>query len=157
MAEFKQFPAFQLPGIPDRWYTADYFEYNIGPGAGGAAGALAAGAVAFSSFTVQKDANFEWVYTTFFATLDGSTPPDVDNIQVPVSVLITDGGSGRILMNQAVPISSLAGCGRQPYVLPQCRYLMGASTINFNWTNFGAVKYDNISLTLHGRKLFDVS
>jgi hypothetical protein len=150
-----QFPRYR--GQDGQFYTDDYFVYNIGPGVNGAAGNLAAAATANSNLNIQADSSFEWWYTTWYAEENGSTPPNVDNLLIPVSLLITDGGSGRNLFNQAMPISTLAGPGREPYPVPKKRIFMGKSTVNFFWTNFGAVTYNNISLSLHGRKIFTLS
>jgi hypothetical protein len=140
-----------------RWYTDDYYHYNIGPGTNGAAGTIAAAATANTQFTVQADSNFEWIYSTWFGYKDGVTTPASDGIQVPISLLITDGGSGRQLMSQAVPISSMAGVGREVYVLPKRRIFMSKSTVLVVFNNFGADQYDNVSFTLHGRKIFDLT
>lgn len=150
-----QFSKWQSGG---QWYTDDYFLYNVGPGVNGAAGALGPAAAAQTQITIQADSNFEWCYTTFYAELNGATAPNVDNIMVPVSLNIVDGGSGRNLFNQAIPISTLAGVGREPYPLPKKRIFMGKSTVNFFWLNFsGAATYNNISITLHGRKIFELN
>lgn len=149
-----QFPRWR--GHDNNTYTDDYYLYNIGPGANGAAGTLNAAATANSNLTIQADSNFEWIGTTWFGYKDGVTTPASDAIQVPISLLITDGGSGRQLFSQAIPISQLAGLGREVYMLPKKRIFMSKSTVNFFWNNFGGDQYDNVSITLHGRKIFQV-
>lgn len=151
----QQFQRFK--GWDGNLYTDDYFLYNIGPGANGAAGSIANGVSANTSFTVQADSNFEWIYTTWYAELAGATAPLSDSVLVPISLLITDGGSGRQLFSQNVPITSLAGIGREPYPMPKKRIFMSKSTVNFFWTNFGPTTFNNVSITLHGRKIFDVN
>lgn len=138
-----------------RWYTDDYFNYNVGPGVNGVAGNLAAAAVANQSFTIQADSNFEWIYSTWYAEKNGETTPGSDAILVPINIQITDGGSGRMLFSQPIPMSSIAGLGREPYFLPKKRIFMGKSTVTLFFQNFGADTWNNISFTLHGRKIFD--
>jgi hypothetical protein len=140
-------------------FTSDYYIYGIGPAANGAIGAMAPGAISNQQITIQADSDFEWDYTTIYGEIDGATAsPLPDNIDIPVTVLISDGGSGRQLFSQAIPVTSLAGLGREPYILPQKRIFMGKSTVNFQFTNFsGAVTVDNLFLCLHGRKIFSLN
>src|SRR5262249_35859847 len=97
-------------------------------------------------------------YTTVYGEINGATAsPLPDNIDIPISVLITDGGSGRQLFNQPIPVTSLAGLGREPYILPQKRIFMGKSTVTFAFLNFGGVTVNNFFLSLHGRKIFSLN
>ena len=138
---------------PSGQYTEDYYIYTVGPFN------LATNATSTQSFNVQADSSFEWMYTTFYANIHSATfaTPIVDNNIIPVNVLISDGGSGRQLFSAAVPLNSLAGIGREPFVLPITRIFMSKSTVNLTFTSFDATNaWDNIQLSLHGRKLFQV-
>lgn len=151
---FHQFQKFQSGS---KWYAKDYFIYNVGPGVNGVAAAIANGATANASFQIQADSDFEWCYTTFFGYKDGATTPIADNELIPINILITDGGSGRNLFNQAMPINTFAGLGREPYQMPRPRIFMGKSSVNVFFQNFGPDTIDNFSISFHGNKIFDVS
>jgi hypothetical protein len=157
MRGVQQFPVWQ--NSQGQKFTSDYYIYGVGPGANGIRGNLAAGIAANVNITVQADSDFEWDYTTVYGEINGATAsPLPDNIDIPVSVLITDGGSGRQLFNQPIPVTSLAGLGREPYILPQKRIFMGKSTINFAFLNFdGTLTVNNLFLSLHGRKIFSLN
>lgn len=136
-----------------RQYTEDFFLYTVGPFN------LAASTTSNQSINIQADADFEWMYSTAFAFVASMTfvTPIIDNGIIPLTVLITDGGSGRNLFNAAVPLGSLAGIGREPYVMPVTRIFMAKSTINFFFTNLDTVnQWNGIQLTLHGRKIFEI-
>ena len=115
-------------------------------------GDLAAAASATQPLTFQSNSYFEAWKLTFFATLDGATQPNLDNIQVPVSVFISDTGSGKQLMNAPVPLSDIAGPGRLPFIVPGKRIFLPNSTVTFTFANFDSAQWDNILLTLHRRK-----
>lgn len=157
MRGIQQFPVWQ--NSDGAKFTSDYYIYGVGPGVNGTIGNLIAGASANVQITIQADSDFEWDYTTVYAEIDAATAsPLPDNIDIPVTVLISDGGSGRQLFNQPIPVTTLAGLGREPYILPQKRIFMGKSTVTFNFTNFdGALQVDNLFLSLHGRKIFSLS
>lgn len=157
MRGIQQFPVWQ--NQQGQKFTSDYYIYGVGPGSNGAIGNLASGVTANTQITIQADSDFEWDYTTVYGEINGATAsPLPDNIDIPVSVLISDGGSGRQLFNQNIPITSLAGLGREPYILPQKRIFMGKSTVNFSFTNFsGSLTVNNLFLSLHGRKIFSLN
>ena len=138
-------------------YTSDYFAYNIGPGANGAAGNLAAAAIAQQPLQFQSDSYFEAWAITYSAMLDGATEPDVDNIFCPVTVFIADAGSGKQLFNQIIPLSQMAGPARQPFMIPGRRIFLPTSTVTFTFNNPDGTQWNSISLTLHGRKIFDIT
>lgn len=157
MRGIQQFPVWK--NAEGQKFTSDYYIYGVGPGTNGVIGNLASGVTANVSITIQADSDFEWDYTTVYGEINGATAsPLPDNIDIPVSVLITDGGSGRQLFNQNIPVTSLAGLGREPYILPQKRIFMGKSTVNFSFTNFsGSLTVNNLFLSLHGRKIFSLN
>ena len=156
LSGISQFP--QWSNQNGQKFTSDYFVYGVGPAANGAIGNMAGAAVANSQITIQADSDFEWDYTSIYAEINDATLTTAfDNIDIPITVQITDGGSGRQLFNQPIPVTSLAGLGRQPYILPQKRIFMGKSTVNFFFTNLSGTQINNIMLSLHGRKIFSLS
>lgn len=138
-----------VPGSGGK-YTQDFFVYQF------ALASLAAAATATATLTIQADSDFDWLMTTASANLNGETTPWTDGIIIPVTVVITDAGSGRQLMSAGVPISGLAGNGKQPFILPIRRRFKALSTVNAVFTNYSAGEYDNIYFNLIGRKLFKV-
>ena len=93
--------------------------------------------------------------STVSANVDG-TEPQTDNIVIPVTVIITDQGSGRQLMSAGVPITAYAGNGKQPFILPIPRRFMAKSTVTLVFNNYGGDKYDNIFFNMIGRKIFSL-
>lgn len=127
----------------------DWFTYGV------SFGNLAAGAVVANNIQIQADSSFELIKLSVYGTLHGGSAPYSDGSLVECNIFITDSGSGRQLMNTPVPVNSIAGSGKLPYILPESRIFKGNSTVQFNMTNFsGTNQYDNVALSLGGRKLF---
>lgn len=131
-------------------FTEDFYTYET------SLASLAAAATATSNFTIQADSDFDWIMTTVSANIDGVTEPAPDNIIIPITVIITDQGSGRQLMSAGVPLTSYAGNGKQPFILPIPRRFMAKSTVTLVFNNYGGSKYDNIFFSMIGRKIFNL-
>jgi len=80
---------------------------------------------------------------------------DEGTIIIPlVTVVITDTGSQRQLMNAVVPLPCIAGPGERPYRLILPRLFRANSIITFNWNNYSAsTTYTNLYLIMHGFRL----
>jgi hypothetical protein len=110
---------------------------------------------------IQADSDFEWRKLTFFSELHGGTPPFLQS-QIPeLALMVTDGGSGRQLFSSATPLSSIAGNGTLPFILPVTYIFEAKSTIQLTLTNFsiagsggGASAYDNVFVSLIGNKIW---
>jgi len=154
-----QFPAWQQTGLDGitRTYTSDLFAYNVGPGANGASGNLAAGASAQSQLNFQSDSYFECWKITYNAALNAAAEPLSDQIFCPVTLFISDAGSGKQLFNQVINLSQLAGPGREPFLIPGKRIFLPSSTVTFTWNNPDATAWNLLSVTLWGRKIFDIT
>lgn len=139
---------FNKPGVQ---YTEDFYTYGIN------FGNLAFGSAAVQqSIVIQADSHFEWIMSTWFALVAGQVAPFQDQIIAPLFVQISDGGSGRQLQSAPIPLSSIAGIGRDPFYLPVPRIFLSKSQITFNLLNEDpAAGYNNIQLNLHGRKIFE--
>lgn len=134
-------------------YDEDFFMYVV------QAGTLAQNATSIQQLTIQADSHFEWIKSTYYGTLaiaNNGLPPFEDAQFPEVTVLIQDNGSGRNLTTAPVPISSMAGTGREPFILNPTRYFEAKSTVQFTFTSFATsnVAYNNVTLTLLGRKIF---
>jgi hypothetical protein len=136
-------------GGPAQW-TDDYFVYNVN------VPSLATGAISTQTFQVQADSDFEWMMTTAYGTITAPTEPYSDASVIPVTVQITDSGSARNLFLNAVPLNTIAGSGKQPYILPQPRIFQARSTVTCLFTSISANTQINIFMCFHGRKIFSL-
>jgi len=130
----------------DLW--ADLFFYPIN------FGSMAAAAVSQGTVTIQADSHFEWMKTVCQGNKNAAAEPWPDNIILPITIFITDTGSGRQLMSAALPVNLIAGRGQLPFINPEDRIFKPSATIQVTATNFGASTYDNIWFAFAGRKIF---
>lgn len=115
---------------------------------------IASAASTPSQINIDAGTDFYWVATTYQTDLSGAAT-DESGIIIPlVTVVITDTGSQRQLMNAAVPLPCIAGPGERPYRLILPRLFRANSIITFNWTNYSAsTTYTNLYLIMHGFRL----
>lgn len=134
---------------PKLQYVRDYYIYTA------KIGNMAASAVVNTSLPISADADFEWIKSTAFATLNGGTAPFTNAQVTECAVLLTDSGSGRQLMSAAVPVSSIFGTGELPFINPLPRLFKANSNINLQVTNLSTSNsYNNIFLNFCGYKMF---
>lgn len=67
---------------------------------------------------------------------------------------IQDTGSGRNLMNTAVPVASIFGTGQLPFILPRQRIFLANATVNVTLTNFDVAADYDLYLSFIGEKGF---
>lgn len=119
---------------------------------------LNAGAQQTVTINIEADSNFTWVKSAVFASLAGAAQTQATQVLPQVEVQIQDSGSGRLLQNLPVPVSSMAGNGQLPFVLPVPRLFKARSTISFTFTNNSAAEnYSVFALSLIGFKTFFLS
>jgi len=72
------------------------------------------------------------------------------------AILIQDTGSGRNLMNQAVPVASIfGGTGSLPFILPRQRIFVARATVSVTITNISAADdIESLRLSFVGEKGF---
>jgi NAD(P)-dependent dehydrogenase (short-subunit alcohol dehydrogenase family) len=116
--------------------------------------ALAPGATATDNIQIQADADFETQKLTYFADIAAAAQTVTTQVIPLITVLITDAGSGRQLMNVATAIPALFGDGKIPFILPTSRIFAARSNITFQVSNFDAAVTYNLRLSLIGTKLF---
>ena len=126
----------------------DFFTYEID------FAALAPAAQANGSIQIQADSDFKWLKSAYYADIAAAAFTATTRPIPSVTVQITDGGSGRNLMNQAVPVPSLFGIGELPFILPIPRVFKANSTINISVTNFDAAETYNLRMSFIGLKQF---
>jgi hypothetical protein len=104
---------------------------------------------------IEADSDFLIQKLAQMTDINGA-PQTVTTEVVPiVKVVIVDTGSGRQLMNQAVPVPSLFGSGKLPYILPTPKLFVKNSRINVTVENFSSgTNYANLFLSFEGKKIF---
>lgn len=131
-----------------------YTYTNILAAAAGA-NALASGvASAPVNTAIQADAAFLWTATTYYATTANAAVTVSSTVSPNVTVLMVDTGSGRQLMDAAVPLTSIAGDGKFPYLLPLPRLIAPNSNLQCTYTNFDAAAGYNLFVSFHGFKIY---
>ncbi|MES9859104.1 MAG: hypothetical protein ABW166_21335 [Sedimenticola sp.] len=116
---------------------------------------LAGGASAIGSINIQADSDFVVQKLTYFVT--AATPAgvtDSSRIIPPITVQITDSGSGRNLFEAPVPLSNVFGIGELPFILPKPKLFLARSTISISVTNLTASTEYDLYLSLIGYKVF---
>lgn len=116
--------------------------------------AIANGATASGNINIQADSDFVVQKLTYFADIAAAVQTDSSRVIPLVSVLVTDTGSGRNLMESALPISNLFGTGEIPFILPQPKMFLARSTITVTLANFSAATTYNVRLSFIGYKIF---
>lgn len=109
------------------------------------------------SSQIQVDAGYDfyWLATTYQADLAGAVQTDSSRVIPLVLLLWNDSSASRNLMNNPVPLETIAGTGLEPYRLIRPRLYPANTVITFTWTSYVAsgTTYSNLYLTLHGYRL----
>lgn len=122
-----------------------------------AAIAAASAASPQQQITIQDDSAFELRRITYHAdnaaaAFTSSTVP-IGNL----TALIVNSGSGRQLMNNPVPLDSIATPpGVTPMDLPWPKVFERNSVITLTLTNFDAAGTPAVRVVFHGRKIFSM-
>lgn len=132
----------------DMYQAYDFFVYSA------SAVALAAGASQTVNFTIQAEADFMLSKMTMFADVAAAAQTESTKIVPLVSILISDTGSGRNLMDTNVAIPNIFGYGDLPFILPRQRIFVANSVVNVTFTNFSAATTYNLKLSFIGEKAF---
>lgn len=141
----------QLTQRGAKQYVEDYYVYSVN------IPILLTLASNIQTITIQADSDFEWVMSTVSGNVNGQSEPSPDSIIIPITVLITDSGSGRQLMSAPVPVTTIAGTGKQPFINPIVRTFKAKSSVTLSFTSYSASTWNNVFFDLIGRKLFDVT
>ena len=136
------------PGANPQVIAEDFYTYLI------RFQTLAAGATDNGFIQIEADSDFLIQKLTSFTDVDGTAITQETEAVPLVTTTIVDTGSGRQLMNAPVPVVSIFGSGRLPFILPTPKLFTKNSRINVNVFNFGAVDYDNLWLNFTGKKIF---
>lgn len=136
--------------VLQKYFAKDFFTYCIA-----VTSSLAPGALGSGNVTLDADADFLWQKLTVYADVadDGQTA----NTQVlpGVTLVITDTGSGRKLMNTGVPLAAIAGDGRLPFIVPTPKIFKASGQIEVSLANItDNTTYTSIYLAFIGQKCF---
>jgi hypothetical protein len=130
---------------------SDYFFYDT------SVASIAPGVSAPAQIQIDAGTDFLWLASTFFCDVGGDYPVNSELINPLITCSILDTGATKTLMNQPVPLASIASpTASFPYRLIRPRLFRANSVINFTFTSYdgNAVTYSNLHFTLHGiRKL----
>jgi len=111
------------------------------------------------NINIQADSDFRVEKLTQHSIITSAmVNPISSNEVIPnASVLITDTGSGRQIMDGAVPMISLFGNGRVPFILGTPKIFPARATITVQLTSFElqGLTYD-IRLIFIGTKIFKI-
>ena len=116
-------------------------------------GALDPGQSLPSQINIDAGTDFYWVASTisvFMAGLPYAVVQDVATDSFPLTVVITDSGSQRQLMNAPVPAGEIFGSGTLPYRLILPRLFRANSIIQFQWTSIDQTNTYQVFADLHG-------
>jgi len=116
--------------------------------------ALAAAASATQNITIQADSDFILQKLTYHANIAAAAQLSGTRIVPLVSLLITDSGSGRQIMDRAIPLVTFFGDGELPFILPNPKVFKARANITIQATNFSAATAYNLYLSFIGVKKF---
>lgn len=115
---------------------------------------LAAGANLTVNVQIDAGAPFLIVSQSYYANTANAAQTVSTAVQPNIIVLMTDTGSNRQLMDQAVPVSTIFGSGEFPYVLPEPKLMQANSQLSVQATNRDAAVGYNLYLAFNGYKLY---
>lgn len=138
----------QNPTVIVDYFVYKFAQFNIAPAANQT-----------QQVNIQSDSDFEIQQIAYHATIAAAAFTYTTRPIPNVSGILTDTGSGRQLMNAAVPLPSFASglCGENPAFLPTFKTFQRNSTIALQLFNFDAAVTYLIDVSLIGRKLFQVA
>lgn len=115
--------------------------------------AFTAAATLTGNINIQADSDFVILSTTYFVNVAAAAQTRSNQNLQNATVLLTDSGSGRQLMNQGVPVDSMFGNGQFPYVWPQPKLFASKSTLQVQVTQNEATT-QTVFLNFQGVKIF---
>lgn len=116
--------------------------------------ALAPAGVANDIINIEADSDFILQKMTYEADIAAAAFTFTTRPIPLVTIQLTDSGSGRQMMQNAIPLSSFMGNGELPFIVPNPRKFLRNSTIQVAFTNFDAAVTYNIRLAFIGYKIY---
>jgi|HubBroStandDraft_3_1064219.scaffolds.fasta_scaffold221237_2 hypothetical protein len=130
---------------------SDYFWYQTR-----VTGISSVAPAATGIINLDADSNFYCCALTYFADIAGAAVAESTWILPEVTLLITDSGSGKALMNGPLIIPAFMGDGKRPYRFVRPRVFMANASIqlSFNGGFMAAGTTYAIQVILHGYKVY---
>lgn len=143
----------QVPYQPEntKKFKRDFFIYeseSLG---------LATGTSSNDTIQIEADSDFILQKLAQHTTLADATYVSSATPIPNISLLITDTGSGRQMMNNPIPIPSFFGSGQLPFILPNPRKIAKNSVLNIAYTNFDAAQTYSVRLAFIGYKIYELA
>lgn len=112
---------------------------------------LAGSTNSIQQVNIQADGDFIIMKTMFYCQYNATPSTTNDNRpHPPVTVDVTDNGSGTRLTREPLMIGSFAGYGALPMIWNEPRVVSANSSIEVVFNNLGATQVDNLQLTFAG-------
>lgn len=134
--------------LQETYQAFDFFTYEVD------FLAVTPGSSPTGQFTVQQEADFVLTKINMFADIAGGAQTFDTRVIPLATIVINDTGSGRNLMNTAIPLANIFGGGGLPFILPRQRIFVASSVVNITLSNFSAASTYNIRLSFIGEKAF---
>lgn len=132
------------------------FVYNAVFFTAAAANNIAAGANAQVAVQIDAGAPFLIVSQCYDANTANAARTAGTYVYPNATVLLTDSGSNRQLMDVATPVTSIFGNGQFPFVLPEPKLMQANSQLIVQVFNNDAAAAINLRLSFIGYKLYKV-
>lgn len=116
---------------------------------------IAVGGNATQQIQIQADSDF-LIQKLCYYTNTANVAQTANSIPIPnLSCIITDTGSGRQLMNTAIPVANIFGTGQNPFILPKPKLIAASSNLQIQVFNFdAAVATQQLYLAFIGVKIY---
>jgi len=105
------------------------------------------------NINIQADSDFIILQTMYFVNVAAASQERSTQALFNGTVLMTDTGSGRQLMDSSVPVDSLFGNGQFPYIWPSPKMLSSKSTFQVQATQIESTT-QTLYLSFSGIKVF---
>jgi hypothetical protein len=122
----------QAPPAIESYIAKNFFTYNVGLASGDT---LAPAGTTSLSFNIDGDSDFFWTKLAAYAQIGNDGEQVATEELAAVTIVITNNSNGRQYMNEAVPLTNIAGNGRLPFILPMVTYWARKTTITLDLVN----------------------
>jgi hypothetical protein len=109
-----------------------------------------------TNIQIEADSDFDIIKLTSFGIVTLDTDVNEATRTLPmVTVLLTDTGSGRNLMNIPLAIPSMFGTAELPFILPVPKRLFARATLAITLQNISTdIDYAYLQVSFTGKKIF---
>ncbi len=115
---------------------------------------LAAAGTSIDTINIQADSDFVWQKTSFQADIAGIAQTEGGRIIPNATLQFQDTGSGRNFFDNPIPVTSVAGWGELPFILPVAAILRKNTNLICEFVSFEATITLELRISLIGYKIF---